>query len=92
LRGRFEPREPKKRPSPGKGSRFSTNDYAEDPEAPPEYFADWLTPVSEFFVRQHLPRPARIDPSAYQLMAGGTALSLDDLRKLPQHTVPGAIE
>jgi sulfite oxidase len=68
------------------------NDYPEDLEAPLEYFEDWLTPVSEFFVRQHLPRPARIDPSAYRLMAGGTELSLDDLRKLPQHTVPGTIE
>jgi len=73
------------------------NDFPEDLETPAEYFKDWVTPLDEFFVRQHLPRPAKIDPASYRLTLNGKvskelSLTLDDLRKLPQHTVPATLE
>lgn len=72
------------------------NDFPEDLESLPEYFDQWLTPVDAFFVRQHLPRP-KIDPARWRLEVAGLAanklsLSLDDLRKLPQHKVPATLE
>ncbi len=73
------------------------NDRPEDLETPVRYFDSWLTPIDAFFVRQHIPRPAPIDPTAYRLAVNGMvakplALRLDDLRKLPQHTVPATLE
>ena len=73
------------------------NDRPEDLETPVRYFDSWLTPVDAFFVRQHIPRPAPIDPEAYRLTVNGMVsnprqLSLADLRKLPQYTVPATIE
>ena len=48
-------------------------------------------------MRQHLPRPAAIDPAAYRLTVNGMVskplqLTLADLQKLPQHTVPATLE
>jgi len=73
------------------------NDWPEDLETPLRYFDTWLTPLDAFFVRQHLPRPAPIDPAAYRLTVNGMVskplqLTLDDLRKLPQYTVTATIE
>ena len=31
----------------------------------------WITPTDAFFVRQHLPRPAKIDGAAWRLTVGG---------------------
>jgi DMSO/TMAO reductase YedYZ molybdopterin-dependent catalytic subunit len=82
---------------PGKRPMLLHNDFPEDLETPAEYFKDWLTPRDIFFVRQHLPRPPKIDAAAYRLTVNGKVaksleLTLDDLRKLPQHTVPATIE
>lgn len=81
---------------PGKRSLLVHNDWPEDLETPAALLSSWLTPVDTFFVRQHLPRP-EIDPAAFQvrlegLVAKRLALSLDQLRRLPQHTVPATLE
>src|SRR5579872_5997888 len=81
----------------GKRPMILHNDRPEDLETPLRYFDSYLTPVDAFFVRQHLPRPAAIDPSAYRLTVNGMTskpleLTLADLQKLPQYTVPATIE
>ena len=73
------------------------NDRPEDLETPVRYFDSWLTPTDAFFVRQHIPRPAPIDAAAYRLTVNGMVakpleLTLADLQKLPQATVPATIE
>jgi DMSO/TMAO reductase YedYZ molybdopterin-dependent catalytic subunit len=81
----------------GKRPMILHNDRPEDLETPVQYFDSWITPVDAFFVRQHLPRPAKIDPASYRLKINGmvgkeTELTLADLEKLPQHTVPATLE
>ena len=72
------------------------NDRPEDLETPVKYFDSWVTPIDAFFLRQHLPRPA-IDPAIYRVQLNGMVskpmdLSVADLQKLPQHTVPATLE
>jgi sulfite oxidase len=81
---------------PGKRSMLVHNDRPEDLETPLGGFNTWLTPNDIFFVRQHLPRPT-IDASQYRLNVDGKVskllqLSLPELRKLPQYTVPATLE
>lgn len=81
---------------PGKRSMIVHNDFPEDLETPVDALTTWITPNDAFFVRQHLPRP-RVSAGAYQLEITGlvsnkTALSLADLQKLPQVTVPATLE
>src|SRR5947208_10599995 len=81
----------------GKRPMILHNDRPEDLETPVGYFDSWVTPVDAFFVRQHLPRPAAIDPAAYKLTINGMVakpaqLTLAGLQKLPQHTVPATLE
>ena len=81
----------------GKRPMILHNDRPEDLETPVRYFDSWVTPIDVFFVRQHHPRPGAIDPEAYRLTVNGMVskplqLSLADLRKLPQVTVPATIE
>ena len=73
------------------------NDRPEDLETSVKYFDSWVTPIDAFFVRQHLPRPAAADPAAYRLNLTGLVsrqlqVTLADLEKLPQHTVPATLE
>src|ERR1035437_1768833 len=56
---------------PGKRPMILHNDRPEDLETPVKYFDNWVTPVDAFFVRQHIPRPAAIDPAAYRLNITG---------------------
>src|SRR5258707_10744401 len=82
---------------PGKRPMILHNDRPEDLETPVKYFDSWVTPIDAFFVRQHLPRPARIEPAAYRLKINGLVakeveVTLADLEKLPQHTVPATLE
>ncbi|HTS24524.1 MAG TPA: sulfite oxidase [Bryobacteraceae bacterium] len=82
---------------PGKRPMILHNDRPEDLETPLRYFDSWITPVNAFFVRQHLPRPAAIDAAAYRLTVNGMVsktleLTLSDLQKLPQHTIPATLE
>jgi DMSO/TMAO reductase YedYZ molybdopterin-dependent catalytic subunit len=81
----------------GKRPMILHNDRPEDLETPLRYFDSWVTPNDAFFVRQHLPRPAAIDTGAYRLTVNGmvskpSQLTLADLQKLPQHTVPATLE
>jgi DMSO/TMAO reductase YedYZ molybdopterin-dependent catalytic subunit len=81
----------------GKRPMILHNDRPEDLETPVKYFDSWVTPLDAFFVRQHLPRPPKIDPATYQLKISGlvskeTSLTMADLEKLPQHTVPATLE
>jgi sulfite oxidase len=81
----------------GKRPMILHNDRPEDLETPLRYFDSYLTPNDAFFVRQHLPRPAAIDQAKYRLTLNGMVskpmeLSLADLQKLPQHTLPAVIE
>jgi sulfite oxidase len=82
---------------PGKRPMILHNDRPEDLESPGAYFETWATPVDSFFVRQHLPRPAPIDPAAYKLTLNGMVsrpreVSLADLKALQQYTVPATLE
>src|SRR5258707_6554343 len=82
---------------PGKRPMILHNDRPEDLETPLKYFDTWITPVDAFFVRQHLPRPAAIDPAAYRLNLTGLVskplqVTIADLQKLPQHTVPATLD
>ncbi len=81
---------------PGKRPLLVHNDFPEDAETPLAHFRIWLTPNDVFFLRQHLPRP-EVDTSAWRLQVTGKVtrelrLSLDELRKLPRHTVPATLE
>lgn len=81
---------------PGKRAMILHNDRPEDLETPLAYFDQWQTPNDAFFVRQHLPRPTIQEGEFRISLAGRTAreiqLSLDDLRKLPQHQLPAVLE
>lgn len=82
---------------PGKRPMILHNDRPEDLETPVTDLNTWITPVDAFFVRQHIPRPAPIGPAAYRLAINGMVskpveLTLADLRKLPQYTVPATLE
>jgi len=80
----------------GKRPMILHNDRPEDLETPVSYFDNWITPNDAFFVRQHLPRPT-VDEVSYHVSIAGRVeravqLSLDDLRKLPQHSLPAVLE
>ncbi|MCC6539095.1 MAG: sulfite oxidase [Bryobacterales bacterium] len=81
---------------PGKRPMIVHNDFPEDLESLPEYLSSWITPNDAFFVRQHLPRP-RTSAETHKIEVGGLAankltLSIADLRKLPQVSVPAVLE
>jgi DMSO/TMAO reductase YedYZ molybdopterin-dependent catalytic subunit len=80
----------------GKRPLILHSDQPEDMETPNQDLETWITPNDAFFVRQHLPRPS-MDAQAYRLTMNGLvgkelSLSLDDLRKLPQHKVAATLE
>ena len=65
---------------PGKRPMILHNDRPEDLESFGAYFDTWVTPVDSFFVRQHLPRPAPINPGAYKLTINGMVSGLHQVR------------
>ena len=80
----------------GKRPMIVHNDFPEDLESLPEYLSTWITPNDSFFVRQHLPRP-KTDAASHRIEVTGmvqnkSALSISDLRALPQVTVPAVLE
>jgi sulfite oxidase len=82
---------------PGKRPMILHNDRPEDLETPVRYFDSWLTPADVLYVRQHIARPAPIDPKTYRLAINGLVskplnLTLADLERLPQITVPAVLE
>jgi DMSO/TMAO reductase YedYZ molybdopterin-dependent catalytic subunit len=65
-----------------------------DPENSEFPFAElrsWITPVEQFYVRNHFPVPG-IDPSTWRLAVGGKDLSLDDLESMTQRSVVATLE
>jgi sulfite oxidase len=81
----------------GKRSLILQNDRPEDLETPVRLFNSWVTPTDVFYVRQHLPRPARIDSKDYRLMLNGMvstprSVTLTELERLPQVTIPATLE
>lgn len=81
----------------GKRPMILHNDRPEDLETPVRYFDSWLTPADVLYVRQHIPRPAPLDPKTYRLTIDGMVskplnLTLADLERLPQITVPAVLE
>ena len=81
----------------GKRPMILHNDFPEDLETPGEYFTSWATPIDSFFVRQHIPRPAPIDPDAFRVAITGMVarpreITLTDLKALPQYAVPATLE
>jgi DMSO/TMAO reductase YedYZ molybdopterin-dependent catalytic subunit len=81
----------------GKRSLILQNDRPEDLETPVRLFDSWITPTEVFYVRQHLPRPSPIDPSAYRLTLNGLvsnprSVTLAELERLPQVTLPATLE
>src|SRR5579872_4994383 len=72
-----------------------------DLETPVEYFNTWLTPVSHFFVRNHMHEPselsADLNHNDWRLTIGGEVekpltLTLAELTKLETHTVVNTLE
>src|SRR5207245_4778669 len=62
-----------------------------------EYFNSWLTPVSHFFVRNHMHEPSTLDPEEWRLRISGEVerpftLSLAELRKFESHDVTNTLE
>jgi DMSO/TMAO reductase YedYZ molybdopterin-dependent catalytic subunit len=68
-----------------------------DLEMPREYATTFLTPVSHFFVRNHMHEPSTLEAAEWKLSIGGEVerpltLSLADLAKLEPHRVTNALE
>ncbi|MBI2150009.1 MAG: molybdopterin-dependent oxidoreductase [Acidobacteria bacterium] len=68
----------------------------EDLEMPLSGFADFITPVENFFVRTHVPVP-NVDVSNWRLKVEGQVgtpliFSMDDLRKMPSVELVGVLE
>src|SRR5207245_8982359 len=68
-----------------------------DLEMPTEYCNSWLTPVSHFFIRNHMHEPSILDPEEWRLRISGEVerpftLSLAELRKFERHDVTNTLE
>ena len=68
-----------------------------DLESPVQYLNAWLTPVSRFFVRNHMHEPSELNPQDWQLTIGGEVekpftLKLPELSKLEIHSVVNTLE
>jgi len=82
---------------PGKDGMILRSFRFLDLEMPTEYFNSWLTPVSHFFVRNHMHEPSTLDPMEWRLRIRGEverpfALSLAELRKFESHNVTNTLE
>ena len=68
-----------------------------DLETPVEDLNTWLTPVSHFFVRNHMHEPSELSADTWRLTVGGevekpVTLKLSDLSKLEIHSVVNTLE
>ncbi len=67
-----------------------------DFETPVGLLNSFITPIEHFYVRCHMPVPT-VDAATWQLKVGGEvdsplALSMDEIKKLPAHTVTMTLE
>ena len=82
---------------PGKEGMIVRSARFFDLEMPPEFFDSWITPVSHFFVRNHMHEPSTLDASTWRLTISGEVekpqtLSLADLSKMASHSVTNTLE
>lgn len=68
-----------------------------DLETPPGLFHGWITPVDDFFIRNHMSEPVTFDAEEYALKITGQvekpiSLSLGQLRKLATASVTNTLE
>ena len=82
---------------PGKEGMIVRSTRFLDLEMPPEFFDSWITPVSHFFVRNHIHEPDTVNVSEWRLTVAGEvenplSLSLADLARLDSHTVVNTLE
>jgi len=84
-------------PVPGEDGLILRSLRFVDLESPVEYFSTWLTPVPQFFVRNHMGEPVELDPQDWRLTVGGEVekpltLNLAELSKLETHSVVNTLE
>jgi len=84
-------------PFPGDAGTILRSYRFVDMETPVEYFNTWLTPVSHFFVRNHMYEPSELDAHTWRLSVGGEVekpltLSLGELSGLETHSVVNTLE
>src|SRR2546429_392815 len=82
---------------PGKDGMILRSFRFLDLEMPTEYCNSWLTPVSHFFIRNHMHEPSTLDPEEWRLRISGEVerpftLSLAELRKFESHDVTNTLE
>ena len=82
---------------PGEDGMIARSFRFVDLESPVQYLSTWLTPVSRFFVRNHMHEPSELNPQDWQLTIGGevgkpSTLSLSELSKLEMHSVVNTLE
>ena len=68
-----------------------------DLETPVEYLNVWLTPITHFFVRNHMHEPSEFDAATWRLTVGGevekqVTFSLAELAKLDSRSVVNTLE
>jgi sulfite oxidase len=68
-----------------------------DLEMPAEFANSWITPVSHFYVRNHVFEPARLNVQGWRLKVEGEVnqaltLSLSDLARMEAHSVVNTLE
>lgn len=79
-----------------KNGRRILNTSQEAFEMPMSGFANWITPVEQFFVRSHHGTPT-VDAAEYRLTVGGLAarpltLTLDEIKRMPSHELVAVCE
>ena len=82
---------------PGEDSMIVRSFRFLDLETPVEYLNTWITPVSHFFVRNHMHEPGELNAADWRLSVGGDVdkpltLTLPELAKLESHSVVNTLE
>jgi DMSO/TMAO reductase YedYZ molybdopterin-dependent catalytic subunit len=82
---------------PGKEGMIVRSARFLDLEAPPEFLGSFITPVSRFFVRNHMHEPSALDAHDWKLSIGGEVekpytLNLEELSKLQTRVVTNTLE
>jgi sulfite oxidase len=82
---------------PGKDRMIVRSSRFLDLEMPVEFMTNWITPVSHFYVRNHMFAPPAVDSGRWKLSIAGEVetpltLTLADLAKLPPQSVVTVVE